>query len=223
MMPSDGEPGIEGEGGDAKVGNDRAVSSPDSSQQPADSDRHQASAAAGAERDESTAESPSDRKIDAQAVPHDKASEPGQSKQPRTHEERWEESFQRLVAFHKKHGHCNIPYRCDEDPFLGRWVSLQRSIYKAEATRVSGRGEAPSERPSKSSAAHSDRVRRLNELGFEWTPQETRQVSWEQRYSELCDFVVRTMKERSKGGFRLPGVIADGPWNTHDLFEPMMF
>ena len=39
----------------------------------------------------------------------------------KTHDERWGESFQRLVDNKSVHGDCNVPYRCKEDPFLGRW------------------------------------------------------------------------------------------------------
>lgn len=130
------------------------------------------------------------------------------SKPTRTHEERWEESFRRLVAFQKKHGHCNIPYRYEEDPFLGRWVSLQRSIYKGEASSshsgahgATATATAPA--LSGESAAQRDRVRRLNEIGFEWNPQETRHVSWEQRYGELCDFVARNGHARVPLGWKV--------------------
>jgi Helicase associated domain len=136
---------------------------------------------------------------------------PAASKPTRTHGERWEESFRRLVAFQKKHGHCNIPYRYEEDPFLGRWVSLQRSIYKGEAAAASSAGSsaAAAAAPSASALAQGDtatqrdRIRRLNEIGFEWNPQETRHVSWEQRYGELCDFVARNGHARVPLGWKV--------------------
>jgi Helicase associated domain len=129
----------------------------------------------------------------------------GNNKPTRTHGERWEESFRRLVAFQKRHGHCNIPYRYEEDPFLGRWVSLQRSIYKGEAaSAASASGSASSSAlATGESAAQRDRIRRLNEIGFEWNPQETRHVSWEQRYGELCDFVARNGHARVPLGWKV--------------------
>ena len=39
----------------------------------------------------------------------------------KTHDERWGESFQRLVDYKRVHGDCSVPYRYKEDPFLGRW------------------------------------------------------------------------------------------------------
>jgi Helicase associated domain len=128
----------------------------------------------------------------------------GNNKTTRTHGERWEESFRRLVAFQKRHGHCNIPYRYEEDPFLGRWVSLQRSIYKGEAASAASASAASSSAlTTGESAAQRDRILRLNEIGFEWNPQETRHVSWEQRYGELCDFVARNGHARVPLGWKV--------------------
>jgi Helicase associated domain len=130
----------------------------------------------------------------------------GNNKPTRTHGERWEESFRRLVSFQKRHGHCNIPYRYEEDPFLGRWVSLQRSIYKGEAASAasaSASAASSSALATGESAAQRDRIRRLNEIGFEWNPQETRHVSWEQRYGELCDFVARNGHARVPLGWKV--------------------
>lgn len=62
----------------------------------------------------------------------------------------WEETFERLVAFRDKHGHCNVPQRWDEDKELGRWVNTQRIHYR--------RGDIKD----------ADRIRRLEEIGFVW-------------------------------------------------------
>lgn len=78
----------------------------------------------------------------------------------------WEEKFQELVGYKKKYGHCNVPDKCEKYPSLGVWVGSQRSAYK--------RGKL------------SDRkTRRLEELGFEWRPDET---YWEERYQELVSY-----------------------------------
>ncbi|CAB9499630.1 TUDOR [Seminavis robusta] len=58
----------------------------------------------------------------------------------------WEESFALLEAYQKKHGHCQVPIRFDQDRRLGRWVYSQR-IRRDKLT--------------------SDQIRRLEELGFE--------------------------------------------------------
>lgn len=90
----------------------------------------------------------------------------------RTHEERWEEAFQRLLVYRRTNGHCNVPFRYEKDPHLGRWVSLQRSVYKAESQN-----------------SNIDRVAKLNEIGFDWAPKDPRSVSWELRYRELVAYV----------------------------------
>jgi Helicase associated domain len=43
-----------------------------------------------------------------------------------TYDLRWEDAYQRLCAFHQRHGHTNISYRCKEDPMLGRWGAWWR-------------------------------------------------------------------------------------------------
>jgi len=62
----------------------------------------------------------------------------------------WEERFAELVAFKNTHGHCNVPFSWSENPQFGKWVSRQREIFTREKLS-------------------DDRVRRLNEIGFEWT------------------------------------------------------
>jgi hypothetical protein len=39
---------------------------------------------------------------------------------------KWNQMFDRLVAFKDRHGHCLVPNRFHEDPALGAWVSTQR-------------------------------------------------------------------------------------------------
>jgi hypothetical protein len=34
---------------------------------------------------------------------------------------KWEDSFNRLLNFKEKHGHCLVPNRYPEDPHLGSW------------------------------------------------------------------------------------------------------
>jgi hypothetical protein len=42
-------------------------------------------------------------------------------------DERWDENFERLLAFKRKHGHCKVE---GKDGKLGRWVDKQRTVYK---------------------------------------------------------------------------------------------
>lgn len=36
---------------------------------------------------------------------------------------RWSVMFERLKEYEEEHGDCLVPYRDEEDPELGRWVS----------------------------------------------------------------------------------------------------
>lgn len=81
-------------------------------------------------------------------------------------EDRWEVMFQALLQYKQGHGDCLVPQRWKESRGLADWVSSQRSAYS--------RGQlAP------------DRVRRLDEIGFEWDPIGTR---WEEMFQRLVEF-----------------------------------
>ncbi|CAB9508948.1 helicase [Seminavis robusta] len=95
-----------------------------------------------------------------------------------THEQRWEAMFHRLVAYKAKHGHCLVPNRYAEDTQLGSWVSAQRRQYKIV---TSGGNE--------SAAMTPERAQKLNDIGFEWTTTNPRNVPWETRHAELKSFV----------------------------------
>lgn len=76
----------------------------------------------------------------------------------------WEKRFMELVAFQKRHGHCLVP---DKSGPLGTWVSTIR---------------LNKERQSKS------RIRRLDQIGFDWCPNET---TWRKQYGALLKFKQR--------------------------------
>jgi hypothetical protein len=80
----------------------------------------------------------------------------------------WEERFGALVEYKKKTGNCNVPQRWPDNPRLATWVSTQRQI-KNRLT--------------------SDQVRRLNELGFAWEPQE---AAWEEMFGALVEYKKKT-------------------------------
>lgn len=61
----------------------------------------------------------------------------------------WEAMFSALLAYKQSHENCDVPRRWSESPALGVWVALQRSLGR--------KGRLPSER-----------VTRLNEIGFRW-------------------------------------------------------
>jgi len=42
----------------------------------------------------------------------------------------WFQRYSQLKDFHSRFGHCKVPYRWEENPGLGRWVSLMRKKKK---------------------------------------------------------------------------------------------
>jgi len=92
-------------------------------------------------------------KLDALGFRWDATEVPGLSFKERL-EQMWEQSFARLVAFHARFGHAQVPVRWEEDKELGRWVDKQRQ--KARQGRLSPEKRA-----------------RLEALGFPWQPDNT--------------------------------------------------
>jgi Helicase associated domain len=90
---------------------------------------------------------------------------------------KWDEMFNRLLAYKATYGDCLVPNRYDEDPSLGAWVSTQRRQYKV---LISGSCESTPMNP--------DRAKRLDAIGFVWSTTDPRHVPWETRYYELIDF-----------------------------------
>jgi hypothetical protein len=80
----------------------------------------------------------------------------------------WENGFTHLKSFREREGHCKVPQLHTENGFrLGLWVATQR------------------QHKSKLSA---EQRRRLDELGFVWTPHES---AWEDGFSALKSYKKR--------------------------------
>jgi hypothetical protein len=83
----------------------------------------------------------------------------------------WDENYEKLRDYHRKHGHCNIPSDYD-DQSLYRFISVQRTQYK----RLQN-GESQRLTPT--------RIAKLKALDFVWNTNDAR---WMERYDELVDF-----------------------------------
>jgi hypothetical protein len=75
----------------------------------------------------------------------------------------WERMFAALAAFKQEHGDCRIPQTYKPNQSLAKWVNRQRNCY------------AQHKLPT-------DRIVRLEEVGFEWDPFES---DWERMYIAL--------------------------------------
>lgn len=67
----------------------------------------------------------------------------------------WDERLRELQDFQKTHQHCNVPTTYSPNLQLARWVKCQRRQFKLY-------------REGKSSNMTLDRIKRLEDLGFEW-------------------------------------------------------
>lgn len=88
-----------------------------------------------------------------------------------------------LTAYNHAHGDCNVPAEWKGNPKLGRWCSTLRRIYKG----------------SKLSA---ERIRQLEQLGFEWGPLA---AQWEETVSALLAY------QQSYGDCNVPQGWKDNP------------
>ena len=69
-------------------------------------------------------------------------------------EDQWNQMLDTLVAYKEEFGDCNVPRKYSANPQLVSWVSSQRRSMKKD--RLS-----------------PERIKKLNQLGFEWTRRKT--------------------------------------------------
>lgn len=79
--------------------------------------------------------------------------------------------YERLVEFHRRFGHVNVPSNQEEDKPVAAWLAMQRKRHYFKKLDV-------------------DQQRKLEELGVEWTyePAGPLNERWEQSYNALCDY-----------------------------------
>lgn len=93
----------------------------------------------------------------------------------------WDDSFDELVAFHERFGHCCVPLNDPERPTLGKWVYTQRKSRK-------GTG-GPNNKIT------ADQIRRLDSLGFCWNGNKERgEQQWSERFEALKKHMERGLK-----------------------------
>lgn len=87
----------------------------------------------------------------------------------------WQQRFDELLKFKAKHGHCNVPQKYEQNRKLAIWVNTQRSQYKkmcaGEQTHMT-----------------IERVKTLEDVGFEWSPDLYLHDLWQKRYDELVEY-----------------------------------
>lgn len=78
----------------------------------------------------------------------------------------WDEYYGKLVAYKRKHGHCNVPHLWKQDRSLGMWVAGQRRLKVKDQLSP-------------------ERIRQLDSLGFVWDFLGGR---WEGMYARLVAY-----------------------------------
>ena len=106
----------------------------------------------------------------------------------------WEEMYQRLVAYKKKHKTTNVPRNHQGHLKLGPWVNYQRKNYKSKKLSI-------------------ERVNCLDSIGFVWDALDSK---WMEMYSKLVEY-----KKQNKST-RVPHYYTEdlsfGMWNYNQRF-----
>jgi hypothetical protein len=82
---------------------------------------------------------------------------------------KWEDRFEDLQLYKKKHGHTNVPANSIEYSTLARWVILQRNLYRQDKL-----------------LAWKQKL--LEKEGFEWGREVGPSTSWEDQVAQLSRF-----------------------------------
>ncbi|GFH61992.1 hypothetical protein CTEN210_18468 [Chaetoceros tenuissimus] len=89
----------------------------------------------------------------------------------------WKEKYEELEEYYAQHGHCNVPKRYKQNKVLGSWVHTQRKRY-----RLMKEG-------SRSGCMTEERVKKLENIGFEWTLfKDVQKYTWDERLGQLKRF-----------------------------------
>ncbi|MEO5571944.1 MAG: Helicase associated domain protein [Bacteroidia bacterium] len=83
-------------------------------------------------------------------------------------EENWMKQYEIVKTYKEKYGHCNVPKR-GEFAFTGRWIITIRQEYKKGKLDV-------------------QKIKLLNELGFEWDLTYKTEESWNSMFLKLMDY-----------------------------------
>lgn len=88
--------------------------------------------------------------------------------------QQWMNRYQELAAYHKNHGHCNVPVRKDSgsSDTLAQWVKRQRYQYQCK-------------QKGKKSQLSAEREALLGKLGFVW---DRHDAAWEENFLLLFLF-----------------------------------
>ena len=89
--------------------------------------------------------------------------------------QKWLDRYNELTKFAEEYGHCNVPQSYEKNKQLGYWIARQRYQYKRK-------------KDGKKSHMTPGRIELLENLGFQWSPDEKFYCSWYERYNELVDF-----------------------------------
>ncbi|MSR64289.1 MAG: DEAD/DEAH box helicase [Verrucomicrobiae bacterium] len=85
------------------------------------------------------------------------------------HDRDWERMFAALVEYKRTHGNCSVPINWGENPNLSNWV-----VWQSVSRKKANLSEA--------------RIRRLDEIGFNWGSNRSKNSVWEKMFLALVKY-----------------------------------
>jgi hypothetical protein len=84
----------------------------------------------------------------------------------------WDDQYKALCAYRQQFGNCKVPARFKANPKLGRWVMTQRRQFTLLMQGFP-------------SALTTERIRRLEDIGFTWSVRPEPAKDWNKKLEEL--------------------------------------
>lgn len=99
----------------------------------------------------------------------------------------WNDRYEELLDFRKKHGHTNVPRRFSENPKLANWCQMQRSNYKSRMEK------------GNLNIISDERIKALEDIGFIWNLED---FAWHENFKELKNYYEQTRDYLHKGNMK---------------------
>ncbi|MEO6787687.1 MAG: helicase associated domain-containing protein, partial [Chthoniobacteraceae bacterium] len=95
---------------------------------------------------------------------------------PVSSHDHWEQRFARLLEYRARFGHCRVPVHWKEDGAFGYWAYTQRAF-------------------KKEGSLSSERIARLEAIGFEWEIPSSRAFHYEEQWEAMFSRLLEWRKE----------------------------
>lgn len=86
----------------------------------------------------------------------------------------WSVMFRQLRDYRILHGDCKVPFKCEANPKLGKWVDKQKQLYRNVKVGKSG-----------AKLISQERIVKLDSLGMNWGKKYPAPIAWDEHFEEV--------------------------------------